>query len=45
MTRNEKQVREVLDKIWKSPEHTSEIIKPMTQINKDIFEFEDKMNA
>jgi len=38
--KDEKQMREILDEIWKTPEQAKEIINEVLERNKDIFEFE-----
>ena len=40
VSRDEKQVREILDEIWKTPEQAKEKINEVLERNKDIFEFE-----
>ena len=42
--RGEKQVREILDEIWRTPEQSKEIINEVLERNKDIFEFEKILN-
>jgi len=41
--RNEKQVTEVLDKIWENPKDAERILKELIEQNKEIFEFEKKL--
>ena len=41
--RDEKQVREILDEIWKTPEQAKEKINELLERNKDIFEFEHNL--
>jgi len=40
LCRNEKEVREVLDKIWKDPTRATQILEQVASKNQDIYEFE-----
>jgi hypothetical protein len=40
VARNEDEVREILDAIWKSPDRAEEILAEVVERNKDIYDFE-----
>jgi len=40
LCRNEKEVREVLNKIWKNPAKATKILEQVANKNQDIYEFE-----
>ena len=41
--RNEEEVKEVLDAIWKSPENANSILNKVATINRGLFELEHKL--
>ena len=43
--RNEKQVRDVLDQIWKEPEKASTVSEEIMRSNKDVYEFEKQLQG
>ena len=40
VARNEDEVREILNAVWKSPERAEEILAEVMERNKDIYDFE-----
>lgn len=40
IARNEDEVREILDAVWKKPEKAEEIVAEVLEKNKDVYEFE-----
>jgi hypothetical protein len=45
LARNEKEVREILEAIWKNPEKDLEILIEIERKNKDLFEFERRLEG
>jgi len=40
IAQNEKEVREVLEKIWRSPEKSERILAKIAEKNREVYEFE-----
>lgn len=45
VARDEKEVREVLDQIWKDPPEAEDILSNVQENNEDLYEFERKLKS
>jgi len=45
VARDEKEVREILDQVWKTPSNAEQIISKVDDNNRDLYEFERKLKA
>lgn len=45
ISRNEKEVREILEKIWESPKKSNEILSKVIAKNADVYDFEKMLEA
>lgn len=45
ISRNEKQVRQVLDQLWSKPEMAETIIEETIKSNEDVYEFEKQLQS
>jgi len=43
VAKNEKDVREILDEIWKNPKKAKQTIEEVIEKNQNVFEFETKI--